>query len=267
MAYKTFTMHWNGSQWSAIPSVNPSSVENVFTSVVAVSASEVWAVGHYSASGSGAFPLIERWDGSAWHVVTNPAVPGTQHGFLSVVASIPGTQQVWAVGYTTAAGSSLPIQPLIERWNGSVWQIVANPTLPSGATQTEALGVVALSATDAWLVGDYHPSQHPLTAHWDGATWSVVASPDVKGSLVSIAATGPSDVRAAGYLYQGSDQHALTERWDGAAWQVMTSPEPSGTLQSNLSGITTDGMGAFWAVGSFFGAGSYDSKTLALHCL
>src|SRR4030095_1324994 len=37
--------HWNGAQWSVVPSPNPSSSLNILYSVAAVAANDVWAVG------------------------------------------------------------------------------------------------------------------------------------------------------------------------------------------------------------------------------
>jgi hypothetical protein len=138
-------------------------------------------------------------------------------------------------------------------------------------------GVVALSASNAWVVGRYalkNPmDSHPLIAHWDGMRWRiVVASPDVYGELESVDAAGTNDVRAAGSLLTGNGASSgngqrvpLIEQWNGTAWQIVTTPElPSGAISGSLS-IATDGSGNYWAVGSSLTASSV-SQTLTLHC-
>ncbi len=42
----TLIEHWNGSQWSVVPSPNPSSSINLLEAVTAVAANDVWAVGY-----------------------------------------------------------------------------------------------------------------------------------------------------------------------------------------------------------------------------
>jgi hypothetical protein len=136
-------------------------------------------------------------------------------------------------------------------------------------------GVVALSATNAWVVGTYYMRNpvdlHPLIGHWDGTSWTTVASPDAFGELNSVAASGAHDVRAAGSVLTGSGASSgggrrvpLIEQWNGTAWQIMTSPEPSGAMSGPLS-IATDGTGNYWAVGSYLTAASV-YQTLTLHC-
>ncbi len=50
----TLIEHWNGSSWSAIPSPNPGGQSQGLSSVAAVSASDVWAVGsEYDPTGGG----------------------------------------------------------------------------------------------------------------------------------------------------------------------------------------------------------------------
>src|SRR5438093_1100269 len=42
---RTLAEHWNGTQWSVMPSPNVDSVTNLFMSVSAISSDDVWAVG------------------------------------------------------------------------------------------------------------------------------------------------------------------------------------------------------------------------------
>jgi hypothetical protein len=189
------------------------------------------------------------------------------------VTRIPGTNQLWAVGnWSKYSVPALP-EPLIERWNGTSWQIVTSPVLPDGTQRGNWNGVVALSATNAWVVGNYvitHAlDQHALIGHWDGAAWTAVASPAAFGSLQSVAAAGANDVRAAGQFFTSSDGSGrripLIEQWNGATWQIVTGPELSGAVFSDLPSITTDGSGNYWAVGSSLDAATM-TQTLTLHC-
>ncbi|HET8908320.1 MAG TPA: hypothetical protein VFN11_15290, partial [Ktedonobacterales bacterium] len=169
--------HWNGTQWSIVPSPNANQPNNFVLSMAAVATNDVWAVGKGLSRDIG-LPLIERWNGTSWQVVANPALPGVSDSTLNAVARIPGTDQLWAIGYTLKGPRPAYNQPLIERWNGTSWQVVAGPSLPSGAFGGELRGIVALSPTDAWAVGDYTASNHTirtLIMHWNGTAWQVAA--------------------------------------------------------------------------------------------
>jgi hypothetical protein len=276
------TMHWDGTTWSVVPIVQPADTTSVnLNGVAATTSHDVWAVGQQQADPEQLTqPLVEHWDGASWHLVSSLPLPQsaapTRGGFLNAVTRIPGTNQLWAVGGWSQWVTTAPPQLLIERWDGTTWQIVTSPPAPGGAMGGSWYGVVALSATNAWAVGRYalkNPmDNHPLIGHWDGTRWQiVVASADVYGELDSVAAAGANDVRAAGSLLTGSGASSgngrrvpLIERWDGTAWQIVTSPEPSGALSGSLS-IATDGSGNYWAVGSSLTAANV-YQTLTLHC-
>src|SRR5439155_12210247 len=59
--------------------------------VVALSASDVWAVGLQSASS-----LTEHWDGTAWAAVSSPNQVGADY---LVAVSATSDSDIWAVGY------------------------------------------------------------------------------------------------------------------------------------------------------------------------
>jgi hypothetical protein len=275
-------MHWHGTAWSVVPSVLPTDANAVsLTSVAAVAANDVWAVG-YQDAGSAHLdqPLVERWDGAAWHLVTLALPQGATNGTLSTVTRIPGTTQLWAVGGWSKYTAPSLLQPLLERWNGTAWQIVPSPALPSGAIGGNWSGVVALSATNAWAVGNYYVKnpvdRHPLVGHWDGTRWTTVATPAAFGELNSVAAAGTTDVRAAGSQLTGSGASSgtgqrvlLIEQWNGTTWQIATTPVlPSGAISGSLS-IATDGAGNYWAVGSYLklvSGDQYQRLPLTLHC-
>lgn len=93
----TLIEHWNGTQWSVVPSPNPSSTTNVLNAVAAVATNDVWAVG-IAATGSNPI-LIIHWNGTAWSVVPNPnsSMPLSNLAALAVIS----TNDVWAVGTGT----------------------------------------------------------------------------------------------------------------------------------------------------------------------
>jgi hypothetical protein len=283
-------MHWDGTTWSVMPGVYPAGVRFAgIAGIAAIASNDVWAVGSQMPGQDDQLPfepLVEHWNGASWQIVSNPPLPSSTNlhngGYLTAVTRIPGTNQLWAVGRWQEAVSMNRGQPLIERWDGTAWHIVPSPALPTGAMLGGWAGVVALSATNAWVVGSFEVKNpmddHPLIAHWDGTRWqNVVASPDVYGTLDSVAAAGANDVRAAGTLMTGPGASSgngqrvpLIEQWNGTAWQSALTPElpPNGAISGSLS-IATDGSGNYWAVGSYLnavGADQFQTLPLTLHC-
>jgi hypothetical protein len=254
---KPLVEHWNGSQWSVVvtPNRDANAVELVGVAVLA--ANNIWAVGREDVGAAHTNQaLIERWDGSAWSLVAAPLPAGAAGTALRAITPIPGSQQLWAVGYLQPSTNPGYAQVLIERWNGSAWQIISSPTLPQGAFGASLNGVTALTETDAWAVGEYIASDHTirtLALHWDGATWKIASSPDTWGTLSSVAAHGTHDVRAVGHAISGdgNPQAALVLQWDGSAWHRIAPPTPGGATHSNLTGVTADPAGTFWAVGAY----------------
>jgi hypothetical protein len=260
--------HWDGTMWRLVSSPPTDDLRGV----AAITPSDVWAVGVVDVSGNAERPLMEHWNGTAWQATAGSVPKETTlgaFGHLDAVTTIPGTNQLWAVGDVGApsptTGSEVG-QALIEQWDGTAWHIIATPPLPAEAVQSALSGVVALSPTDAWAVGSYTGSDgkaRPLILRWDGTAWQVVSGAAVQGGLSGVAAAGVYDVRAVGT--DGTTGQALIEQWDGAAWHVVASPTPSGATKSALRSVTADSAGNFWAVGSSQNAAG-TSQTLIERC-
>lgn len=141
---ETLTEHWNGLTWTPMPSSNPggSSNDNSFAAVAVTSATDGWAVGHYS-NGTANQTLIELLSGGTWEQVLSPNPAGSAHdNFLEGVA-ITSARYAWAVG-TYVTGTTL--HSLIAHWNGATWS-----QLPStGAKGSQLFGVAATSSKNAW---------------------------------------------------------------------------------------------------------------------
>ena len=157
----TLIEHWNGANWSMMPSPDkvPSSVGyiafNTLNAVSAVSADDIWAVG-YSEDTSPKM-VAEHWNGTSWSIVHSPSIGSssstraTDVGFRSVVAI--SANDVWAVGYGDSGNGN--IVTLIEHWNGKAWNIAPSPDGHYG--QNVLYGVAAVSADDIWAVGSDLP--------------------------------------------------------------------------------------------------------------
>ncbi len=184
---QTLIEHWNGSQWSLIPGINPGASFSILRGVAAVSATNAWAVGNYTNSQGTSQALIERWNGSKWNVVpgANPAT----NNYLFGVSGVPGSTHMWAVGEYSNGNAG---QPLTEKWNGTSWNVVTSPTIQANMSVLNAVTVV--SASNIWAVGqagtpsggisrgtdsaNSGPAGKTLIMHWNGTRWSIVASPN-----------------------------------------------------------------------------------------
>ncbi len=154
--FQTLVEQWNGTQWSVVPSPNPSSTNNVLSAVTAVSTNDVWAVGQTSTQ-----TLVEQWNGTQWSVVPSPNPMG--NNLLRGVASV-SANNIWAVGFEVANGLTL-----IEHWNGTKWRVVKSPNPgPSlnilngaaadpGSGQTWAVGVFFNANGVSQTLTEFHP--------------------------------------------------------------------------------------------------------------
>jgi hypothetical protein len=108
----TLVEHWNGANWSVVPS--PSfGQESQLDGIVVLGPADIWATGTADLSPTDARTsfLYEHWDGTSW---TRAAAPpaGVNVGFLYGIAKDPDGN-LWSVGSFSKIGSGL--KPLIER--------------------------------------------------------------------------------------------------------------------------------------------------------
>jgi hypothetical protein len=232
-AVQTLIEHWNGTQWSIVPSPNLGT-SNFITGISAVAANDVWAVGYYyNDDGSGGL-MSMHWTGAQWDVV-----PVAGRGTLNDVVAI-SADDVWAVG-------GRDTNTLILHWDGSQWSSVPSPTSEIGAV---LFGITALSANNIWAVGYYSESEFvskTLVAHWNGSQWSQVASPSPgtgANNLFGVDAVSASDIWAVGEYWVGSDGYTLALRWNGSQWNVIP-----GSIEGALQDVTAIAANDVWLVG------------------
>lgn len=258
--YSTLTMHWNGEEWSIIPSPDATETgrgDNSLSDVAAASPDDVWAVGSaYPLSNTPNRGIIEHWNGEEWSLVPPPDT-GDEDVSLTSVAVI-ASDDVWAVG-TIGQG------PLALHWNGTEWSVAPMPEIEG----VWLFDVAAVSSDDVWAVGMATDrtagTSRTLTIHWDGSNWSEVHSPNMPGAsgmLVGISASSPDNVWAVGNFDRTDSRQAMLMRWDGTAWQFVQVPDP-GTPHTALWGVVALSPTDVWAAGNY-GHGN-DSLTLVEH--
>ncbi|MEU5774676.1 hypothetical protein ABZ819_15475 [Streptomyces venezuelae] len=163
---------------------------------VASGPDRAWAVGA-DAVGREApgFPLVLRWDGTAWQRQGLPGV-SWQGELLSVAANSAGA--AWAVGRDAAGGARL------LRFDGKAWH-------ESRAPRGVALTKVVAGGGETWLIGSREGAQVLLRR--DGGGWRDLPVPP--GAVYGLHILAADDVWAAG----SSGSGATVSHWDGKAWQ------------------------------------------------
>jgi lysophospholipase L1-like esterase len=201
-------------------------------------------------SGSGGSPAKGTWTAEPLEVPTN--LLGSW-GLSGVACPIAG--DCVGVGNEAVSGQEAPVEPLIERWDGSSWTIEAAP-LPVGHGNASLQAVSCSSATSCLAVG--YAGTLPLAETWNGASWHLVPPQNygADGSrLASVSCTSPNSCDAVGtYQDEHGWEHPLVEHWEGAAWTVqqVADPDPPGPNANNseLDGVSCPTAISCMAVGT-----------------
>jgi hypothetical protein len=174
--WNTLVEHWNGTQWTILPTPNvPGADKNFLMAVAAVSPTDVWAVG-YTETDITDVPLIEHYDGAGWSIVASAYPPPSEYNALYGVTAI-AADDIWAVGYENENSQGQYGGALTEHWDGTSWQLAPAPVLGLATTLT---AVTALSSTNVWAVGyawRVGVSDMPIVEHWNGTNWSTTLAP------------------------------------------------------------------------------------------
>jgi hypothetical protein len=248
--------HWDGHGWTTVPSPNPTLTWNELDGVVALSPTDVWAVGYAKDDFSGAEALVEHWNGHSWNVVP-VANPGSSWNQLASVAA-RGPHDIWAVGWQQDQGSR---SSLTEHWDGTTWSVVPvdagqelkavtvsggqvwatgarsvrwdgshwqQDRMPTSVDGVEVWSASASALDDGWIVGSMvaRGGERVLVEHWDGTVWRIVAAPAgiVLGRMTSVLSVSSHDVWIAG-TRQELQPRTLIEHWDGERWSIVTAPD------------------------------------------
>ena len=197
--------HWDGTAWTVATSPTPMFASQIATAITAISPDDVWVVGEQFTDSMRT--LAAHWDGTAWSIVRTPDLSsaGTPQNQLTGV-SAAGPDDVWASGFANNVDKHNLDVPYTLHWNGTTWQLAKVPSMGSDGSRLN--GIVALSATDAWTVGQIQESDGALltiTEQFNGSAWKIVASPDpgslgklVVNTLQWVGSAGGKDLFAVG---------------------------------------------------------------------
>jgi hypothetical protein len=246
---RTLVERWQGRAWRTVPSPGRPSAGSFLNAVVAVSASDVWAVGLSRSPGGPARTLALHWDGRRWAITASPNTGPGDNSLVSVAAA--SARDVWAVGYRDATGV---YRSLVEHWDGHRWTVVRLPRLGGPGNGLNAVDVAPSGVV--WAVGGSArvrgPSQ-PLVLRADGRSWSSIPAPVSlrSATLNGIAAWGRRGAWAVGATRSGGGDRAFSLQADGRNWRVLP-VDPAGPLSIDLNDIWAAAADDAWAVGSSF---------------
>jgi hypothetical protein len=165
-----------------------------------------------------------------------------------------------AVGtYIGATG----IQPLVERWNGTSWQLQSTPTAGTGNGASFG-GVACPRARACTAVGSYTNgagAELTLAERWNGTRWRIQPTPNPSGttlsSWASVACPRARACTAVGsYTDSAGAEVTLAERWNGTRWRIQPTPNPSGATSSSLASVSCARRRACIAVGAYSASSS-----------
>lgn len=179
-----------------------------------------------------------------WRTVPSPKVV---NGTLQAVA-VRSAVDAWAVGGVVRGSFSSQVAlapPLIMRWNGEGWSLLATP--PGKAVLTD---VTVVSRHDAWAVGGprsddrWSDGADRLMLRWNGSRWSKVPLPAKVRDVNAISASASDDVWGVGTFQSGDRYIAEISHWDGRQWSRVLAR--SGAMLNDVVAISPSDV---WAVG------------------
>ena len=199
-------------------------------------------------------------------------VPSRAHGVYFTSVDAISSADVWAVGYGAAKKGNNYDEPVVEHWNGKLWNIITTPKLSGDAVLRSVSGK---AQDDVWAVGSrprVTGRSYWLIEHWNGKHWKIVSGPNAVTQLNGVDAISKDDVWAVGVsgsIPQYDSDSGLTfvepgppgimVHWDGKQWSKLPSPSPE--AGSSFQALGTAGS-QVWTVGSYVST-SGPEQTLA----
>ena len=205
---RTLVLHWNGTQWGTLPSVNPTS-SSVLNNIACPSVRSCFAVGNYT-QGATPRPFVEHWNGTVWGTLPSLSPNGSTGATFTNVAC-PAVRSCFAVGsYSTASAH----RNLVEHYNGAAWSLQPNVTL-AGATSTSLNGIACPTTTSCFAVGNPSANRNSVE-HWNGSAWGNLPVPSpgtVFNHLYAVACPSKALCFGVGDYLRDSAAHGLTLRY------------------------------------------------------
>lgn len=155
---------------------------------------------------------------------------------------------------------------LVGRYTAGQWHLTSDQGLPAGTIEASLLSVSAVSAKDAWAVGQGYVEDPftavPVVQHWDGKRWRSVQIPGSQDwSLNQVEEVAPNDVWVVG-VDEATGQSVATH-WNGHRWTLT--PTPAFADSAILFDVAARTPNDVWAVGWSRDTDKQTPAGLALH--
>jgi hypothetical protein len=256
---------WNGSSWKQEPLPLPVNASS--PSLAAVScpaAGNCIAVGDYVDTKTGQYrPLAERFDGSAWSVLSAPNPYGASGNSQFTGIACPTSTSCEAVG-NVAYNDTLE-KVIAYGLSGSTWtrQRPVNPGQdPANIDSSVSCSTISACMTVGELAA-FVPAA--LAESWNGSTWVRQRTPAPVGrpvnALSGVSCAGGASCVAVGVSSstQQTANQTMAEVWNGTSWSQSPSVNMPGRT-TGLFAVSCTAATACVAVGSSAANGS--GKTL-----
>jgi hypothetical protein len=187
-------------------------------------------------------PLALRYDGAGWTETSQPV----DIGRLDDVAVI-AADNVWAVG--TDETNFPEFRPIIQRWDGSGWQLVPAPALPAGTYGTFTTVGAADPPTardDVWVAGDTQDltgdTVHRAVYRYTDGVWHSITNVGLErfGYIRKIVPVGDDDVWLAG------DRSGIAH-YNGSRWTQIGLA--GGAANISILDLNVRAQNDIWAAG------------------
>lgn len=200
----TLAEEWNGTDWSVVPTPNPSAAGS-WSQLMGLSCSSpsaCIAVGDYIDGSGDEHLLAEQWDGQRWALLSPRSPAGSTQNWFSGVSCQSSSACTVVGGYLISA----TVQAFAESWNGTQWTVQS----ASAGLAAQLRGVSCPTASACIAAGQYQVVNGlwvSLVESWNGERWSVQSTPNPGGTIIlnGVSCVSSSTCEAVG----GRGQHGI----------------------------------------------------------
>ncbi len=215
--------HWVNGAW--VKTAAPWTTYGVLNAVVATSDTNAWTVGDIGTYTR--WPIVGRWNGTAWRSVSVPRPSGQ----LGVFADMANTDDVrfWAVGEHLVNGRAKPLAMLHDTTGWST----KNPSVDAAAEAGLTDVTIAPDTGTVWL-GGWKTNGSGQARAWVlrrvNSVWQTSQLAPIAGGRAAITdlAFTASGGWAVGFVDGAHGYLPILQHWDGSAWSAVNLPWAAG---------------------------------------
>jgi hypothetical protein len=244
----------SASAWTAQATLLPAgATSGAFSSVSCTYKTSCIAVGVSYHGNHPGQRLAERWQGSAWSIISGGRRPAGASGVrLDAIACLSPTSCTAVGWYYNSAETQVP---LAEHWNGTAWAIRATPS-PAGATGSELIAVSCASDKSCVATGnatDTSDNSTPLAEYWNGTSWTIQPTPspvsEDGSAFTAVSCTTATSCTAVGTYDPAEQEEPFAESWNGSGWTLQSMPGATGGYPAYVGALSCTSAASCIAVG------------------